>query len=125
MRFKHFLPVAEAFIDFTTLGTIQAAGDISVRANDAAGIFANSKIVVSSITTNDGGANLANDTLADLLPADFSSTDGQQSISFAAKWEANTDSRASQGLRKITSIAMTPPMGYGARQGNILPKQMA
>ncbi|MGB7817523.1 MAG: hypothetical protein WBL35_02135, partial [Ornithinibacter sp.] len=38
--------------------TLQAAGDLLVQATSAAGVFANVKVVSSSVTTSDGGSHL-------------------------------------------------------------------
>ncbi|KPK01262.1 MAG: hypothetical protein AMS20_13940 [Gemmatimonas sp. SG8_28] len=71
--------LAQAYIkDTDQSGTTSAAagGDVSVRAVDDAGIYSNTKVVSSSITTNDGGAAVLQETLNDLLPADYESDDG-------------------------------------------------
>ncbi|KPA19322.1 hypothetical protein MHK_000458, partial [Candidatus Magnetomorum sp. HK-1] len=62
---------AKAYIDFTETGTITVTGTIDISAQDKAGIYSNTKIVSSSITTNDGGASLANETIGDLMDANF------------------------------------------------------
>ncbi len=60
---------AKAWIDGSS--TILAGGGVSVAAEDNTGIFANTKLVSSSITTNDGGASAIQETLNDAVPVDF------------------------------------------------------
>ena len=60
---------AKAWIDGTS--TITAGGSVTVDAQDNTGIFANTKVVSSSITTNDGGASAIQETLNDVVPVDY------------------------------------------------------
>ncbi|MFH1872234.1 MAG: DUF4347 domain-containing protein, partial [Pseudomonadota bacterium] len=79
---------ANAYIEDLATGrtrTVTAGGAITVSAEDNAGIYANSKIVSSSITTNDGGAELLQGVTNFLLPADFSTSDGTLTINFGQK----------------------------------------
>jgi hypothetical protein len=59
---------------------VEADGAVTVQAADNAGIFANVKLVSSSITTNDGGASVVNEALADAVPVDYVSTEGQREL---------------------------------------------
>ena len=66
---------AKAYIENTTAQlTVVAGGDVTLNAEDNAGILANAKVVTSSITTNDGGVGLL-DNAIDVLSADYI-TDG-------------------------------------------------
>src|SRR5690606_24338953 len=60
---------ARAWVDDGS--TITAGGGVSVNAEDNTGIYANTKVVSSSITTNDGGASAIQETLNDLVPVDY------------------------------------------------------
>jgi hypothetical protein len=64
------------------IGTLEVGGNLTVTAEDSAGIFANVKLVSSSITTNDGGTAVLQETLNDFLPADFLSSEGTRSLVF-------------------------------------------
>jgi hypothetical protein len=59
---------AKAFIEFSegdAAGSIAVDGALAINASDEAGIYSNSKVVSSSMTTNDGGAsNLASGILS-------------------------------------------------------------
>ena len=57
-------------------------GAVTITSSDNAGIYANSKIVSSSITTNDGGAALLGGAVNDVVPADFRSDEGSVTIDF-------------------------------------------
>ncbi|MDZ7841198.1 MAG: DUF4347 domain-containing protein [Gammaproteobacteria bacterium] len=50
---------------------VDAGGGVSITAEDNAGILANSKMVSSSITTNDGGASVLQETINDLVDVDY------------------------------------------------------
>ena len=66
---------AKAYIENTNAQlAVVAGGDVTLDAQDNAGIFANAKVVASSITTNDGGVGVV-DNVIDILSADFI-TDG-------------------------------------------------
>ncbi|KPA18285.1 hypothetical protein MHK_001497 [Candidatus Magnetomorum sp. HK-1] len=65
-----------------TQQNIVAGGDIKISAIDEAGIYSNTKIVSSSIVTNDGGMSYINDRLSDLSDINFLSDDGEQTIKF-------------------------------------------
>ena len=75
---------AEAFIEFTGAapGLVGAGGDVVVEASDDAGIYANAKLVVSSITTNDGGVRFFQQAVNTTVDADFISSQGTQTIEF-------------------------------------------
>ncbi|MGD8350341.1 MAG: hypothetical protein PVI79_13925, partial [Gammaproteobacteria bacterium] len=60
---------AKAWVDGTS--SVDAGAGICVNAEDNTGIYANSKIVSSSITTNDGGAAAIQETLNDVVPVDY------------------------------------------------------
>jgi hypothetical protein len=76
-----------AKIDYTTdsKGVVTAQGDINILATDKSGIYSNTKIVSSSITTNNGGMTQINETIADFTEVDYLSGDGTQSIEFGDK----------------------------------------
>ena len=52
------------------------AGAVDVGAEDAAGIFANAKLVSSSVTSNDGGAAVIQSTINKLTPANYQTDEG-------------------------------------------------
>src|SRR5262249_19553619 len=65
---------ARAYIneqDLTGAVDVQAGGSIAVTADDKVGIFANVKMVSSSITTTDGGASVLKSSIDNSIPADF------------------------------------------------------
>ena len=79
---------AEAFIDFTgaTRGTVGVGGDLTVEASDDAGIYANAKLVVSSVTTNDGGVRFFQQAVNSDISSDFeSSLQGSTPIAFGQR----------------------------------------
>ena len=59
-----------------TAQTIQAGGSLTLSAKDEAGIYSNSKLVSSSITTSDGGANVLNDIIGYLDDYRYATDDG-------------------------------------------------
>ncbi|MFN9610712.1 MAG: DUF4347 domain-containing protein, partial [bacterium] len=63
---------------------VTAGGSVTVTAQDAAGLFANSKIVSSSITTNDGGANVLNQVVA-ALEHDYTTEQGSIALAFGKR----------------------------------------
>jgi len=63
-------------------GNIDAGGNVTVAALDNAGVYANVKMVSSSIVTNDGGMSIAQETLNDFIPADFNTKEGTVQIQF-------------------------------------------
>ena len=70
---------AKAFVDnsgVTGTEEVIVGGDVLISAQDTAGIFANSKLMSASSTSNDGGAAVLQETLNDLFLADFTSDDG-------------------------------------------------
>ncbi|MCO6459637.1 MAG: hypothetical protein J5I93_30345, partial [Pirellulaceae bacterium] len=79
---------AQAYIDNSGLPPtpaqpdIRSGGQLTVTAEDETGLFANVKLVSSSITTNDGGAKVLNEALADALPVRFVSSEGQRNLKF-------------------------------------------
>ncbi|MDZ4253775.1 MAG: DUF4347 domain-containing protein, partial [Sulfuritalea sp.] len=78
---------AQAYIEDvagTRTRSVVATGAILVSAEDHAGIYANSKVVSSSITSSDGSALIQGITNF-ILPSDFDSDDGSQTISFGEK----------------------------------------
>ena len=66
-----------------------ATGAVNVSAEDNAGIYSNSKIVSSSITSSDGGAALAQGVVNSLLKADYSTSEGTRTIKFHCKSSFN------------------------------------
>ncbi|KPA19603.1 hypothetical protein MHK_000177, partial [Candidatus Magnetomorum sp. HK-1] len=82
---------SQAYIDFKETGTITITGAVDISAKDQAGIYSNTKIVSSSITTNDGGASIANETIGDLLEANFLSEDGSQKLEYGDKVRLSDD----------------------------------
>ena len=72
---------ARAYLDGMA-GTVTVGGSLAIHAEDAAGIFSNSKIVSSSITTNDGGASILQETINDFLAADHLSSEGTRTLTF-------------------------------------------
>jgi hypothetical protein len=72
---------AHAYLE-TPAAPVTLAGALTITAEDNAGIYANAKIVSSSITTNDGGAAAIQETIDDLVPADFLSSEGSRQIEF-------------------------------------------
>ena len=61
---------------------VNADGSIAITASDNAGIYANVKLVSSSISTNDGGASILDEVAADVLPVDFASSEGERQLEF-------------------------------------------
>ncbi|MBA2349921.1 MAG: hypothetical protein H0V81_16715, partial [Solirubrobacterales bacterium] len=59
--------------------------EISVTAEDVTGIFANVKLVVSSVTTNDGGASLLQGVVNAYIPADYLSTETDRIVRFGQR----------------------------------------
>ena len=82
---------AEAYIDYSD--TLRPSGGRrsgrrrrwTIYARDNAGIYANSKLVSSSITTNDGGAAVLQETINDFVPADYVSSEGVRDIRFGER----------------------------------------
>ena len=63
---------------------VSAGGSVTVTAEDNAGIYANTKVVSTTITTNDGGANVLNDVIS-ILVHDHETGDGLTALSFGDK----------------------------------------
>ncbi|MEA2197211.1 MAG: mucin9, partial [Solirubrobacteraceae bacterium] len=63
-------------------GGLVTADELGITAADAAGVFADVKMVSSSITTNDGGARVLQDEINNFQPADFLSSEGPRAIKF-------------------------------------------
>ncbi|MBN2326053.1 MAG: LEPR-XLL domain-containing protein, partial [Candidatus Omnitrophica bacterium] len=82
---------AKAYIDYTgAAGKVNAKGSITVAAQDQSEIHSNSKIVSSSITTSDGGANVFNDVIGLILTTKYSTEDGVKTVDFGDRiWIAN------------------------------------
>ncbi|MCH7908486.1 MAG: LEPR-XLL domain-containing protein, partial [Candidatus Hydrogenedentes bacterium] len=67
---------ARAFIeDIDIAKMLTAGGALTVQATDSAGIFANSKLTTSQVTTNTGGVNALTDVAASLIPATYRTDD--------------------------------------------------
>ncbi|ETR66080.1 MAG: hypothetical protein OMM_13283, partial [Candidatus Magnetoglobus multicellularis str. Araruama] len=78
---------AKAYIDFTAeKGSIAIIGKTDISAQDNASIFANAKVVSSSVTTNDGGASLVDEQISKRLDPDMFK---KLSAPFAAEDEAD------------------------------------
>ncbi|MGB4892309.1 MAG: hypothetical protein WBP09_11645, partial [Propionicimonas sp.] len=75
---------ARALVDSTTSQRVNltAGGALRVVADDAAGIYSNVKLTVSSITTNDGGVHALGAALDLLVDPTYQSSQGLQSLVF-------------------------------------------
>jgi pimeloyl-ACP methyl ester carboxylesterase len=86
---------AFASIDYTAAADdtfdVNADGSIQVLAQDNAGIYANSKIVNSSTTTNDGGASVLQETVNDFIAADYQSSEGNRQVAFGDQVRLDDD----------------------------------
>ncbi len=90
------------------VGITQVTGDLTVQSQDNAGIYANSKIVSSSITTNDGGASLIQSKINAFLPADFQSDETSATIHFGDRVRlmpdfATADYSSTDGEQPVTN----------------------
>ena len=65
--------------------TVTAVGAVDVGAEDAAGIFANAKLVSSSVTSNDGGAAVIQSTINKLTPANYQTDEGLRAVKFGER----------------------------------------
>ncbi|MBC8506768.1 MAG: hypothetical protein H8D34_18030, partial [Chloroflexi bacterium] len=72
---------------------LTVSGDLSVKAEDNAGIYANIKLVSSSITTNDGGISIAKESFQDTEEVDFLSSDGLKSLTLGDRVRLDNDYR--------------------------------
>ncbi len=63
-------------------GSVLADGELSVSADDAAGIYSNVKIVSTAVTTTDSGVHFLGKYLNGDVPSDFDTGDGVQDIAF-------------------------------------------
>jgi hypothetical protein len=77
--------VNAAITSTDTRQTINANGDIIIVATDSAGIYSNTKVVSSSVTSNNVGMGIVAETLSDLTEVDFLSQDGAQDLSYGDK----------------------------------------
>ena len=75
---------ARAWIDGTS--SILAGGGVSVQAEDNTGFYANTKLVSSSITTNDGGASVIQETLNDVVDVDYDTGSSNLSAAINLKY---------------------------------------
>ena len=68
----------------TPEGSVSAGGDLKIDARDRAEVYANTKLVASSVTTNDAGVSVLKNTLKAVDPSSYNhhSTDGSQNIKF-------------------------------------------
>ena len=88
-----------------------ADGAVAVDASDDAGIYANVKIVSSSITTNNGGASVLQNEINNFVPADFLSSEGERTLAFGDRVRLapdygsadRDDRRPSRSCRRSTS----------------------
>ena len=62
-----------------------------MSSEDHAGIYANSKMVSSSITTSDGGTSAIQGEVNAFLPADYSTSEGTRSVQFGQKVRLASD----------------------------------
>ena len=83
---------AEAYIDYsvgyvhpTLIADVEAGGDVTILAQDNAGIYANTRLVSSSVTSNDGGVGLLGSAVDDVIPTEFCSDDGTVDIVFGQR----------------------------------------
>ena len=85
--------VARAYIDNSEApqADVNVGGGVNLTAEDNAGIYANSKVVSSSMTTNDGGAAVLSETLTDFIKADYLSDEGSREIRFGEKVRLTDD----------------------------------
>jgi hypothetical protein len=77
--------VNAAITSTDTRQTINANGGIIIVATDSAGIYSNTKVVSSSVTSNNFGMGIVAETLSDLTEVDFLSQDGAQDLSYGDK----------------------------------------
>jgi len=107
---------AEAWIDYTAVidgnVDVDAVGNVTIEAQDNAGIYANTKLVTSSVTSNDGGLGLVGNTLDTelnlLYPPDHVSDEVTADIEFGDRVQlANTyganDFSTGEGVVDITN----------------------
>jgi hypothetical protein len=69
-------------------GSATASGsgaEVAVTAEDFAGVFANIKLVASSVTTNDGGAAVLQGVLNAYIPADYLNTETGRIVKFGQR----------------------------------------
>ena len=74
-------PLARSSTTRAHAGTVQVGGSLTLTARDEAGIHANSKVVSTSITTSDGGANVLNQAVA-YLAHEYATTDDATDLTF-------------------------------------------
>ncbi len=81
-----------AYIDFTGgVGVIGVGGNLNINAVDSTGIYANSKVVSSSVTTNDGGVSLLTGYTDSQEEVDYLSGDGSQMVDFGSRVRLSKD----------------------------------
>ena len=83
--------VSSTALAYVDSSTATVTGDATLAATDAAGIYANIKLVSSSITTNDGGAALAQGAINSLTDVDFLSSDPAVDIHFGQRVRIASD----------------------------------
>ena len=86
-------------------------GALAVEASDTAAIYANVKMVSSSVTSNDGGVAVIRNTLNNFVDADFLTSEGERTIEFGQRVRLARD-YAEAG---IGSDAGLQPLGAGDR----------
>ena len=96
---------AKAYIDSNTTNIINSGAEIILLAEDNSGIYTNSKIVSSSIVTNDGGANIFNDAVG-FLTADYSTDDGTQNLNFGDKIRLTSDYNTSPNADLTKTVSL-------------------
>ncbi len=79
-------------------GTVKAGGSVTVAADDQTSLDANTKLVTSTITTSDGGANVLNQSIRDLVDKDYQSTDGVQTLPHGTKVQLADDYDSAKGI---------------------------
>ncbi len=93
------------------IAVVPVVGAMTIHASDDAGIYSNVKLVSTSITTNDGGAGMLQNSINNSIPADFTTSDGTQAIAFGQRVRLASDFGSPQataetlGKQVMTSVA--------------------
>jgi hypothetical protein len=96
-------------------GDVTVGGDIAITAVDNAGIYSNVKIVSSSITTNDGGAAVLQETINDFIDVDFQSSEGEREIDFGQIVRVTDDYAAEDFSSDAEALGDTTEVKAGER----------
>ncbi len=81
---------AKAYLSNPT-APVTVGGALNVQGFDTAGVYANVKVVISSATTNDGGAGLLGQAINNAIPTDYRSDEGTVPVSFGQTVRLATD----------------------------------